>query len=82
MPAAGKQTSISIRELVEKGFLQPLKRGRPPLYATEEERREAHKAQQRECVKRHTARIKEARRAMNAVEAKPARSQNVTVKVF
>jgi hypothetical protein len=39
MPSAKKQ-SVSLQELVEKGFFRPLKRGRPPLYDTDEERRE------------------------------------------
>jgi hypothetical protein len=65
MPSAKKQ-SVSLQELVEKGFLQPLKRGRPPLYNTDEERREVHRAQQRECVKRHAERVREARRHMQA----------------
>ena len=62
--SARKRQTISLRELVEKGIIEPVKRGRPCLYATEAERREAHKAQQRECVKRHAARVKEARRTL------------------
>jgi len=70
MPSAKKQ-SVSLQELVEKGFLQPLKRGRPSLYATDEERREVHRAQQRECVRRHAERVKEARRHMQAASLEP-----------
>ena len=61
---ATKRPNVSLQELVEKGFLQPLKRGRPPLYKTDEERREVHRAQQRECVRRHAERVKQARRLM------------------
>ncbi len=63
MPSAKKQ-SVSLQELVEKGFLQPAKRGGPPLYDTDEERRKVHRAQQRECVRRHAQRVKEALRMM------------------
>jgi hypothetical protein len=58
-----KQT-VSLQDLIEKGFLQPVKRGRPALYATDEERLEVHRAQQRECVRKHALRVKEARRLM------------------
>ena len=50
----------TLRGLVEKGYVQPVKLGRPPIYATDEERKEAHRVQQRACVKRHAARVKEA----------------------
>ena len=63
MPSTKKQ-SVSLQELVEKGFLQPVKRGRPPLYATDEERRAVHRAQQRACVRRHAQRVKEALQMM------------------
>ena len=63
MPTSQKQ-SVSLKDLVEKGFLEPLKRGRPSLYATDDERRDVHRAQQRECVRRHAERVKEARRKM------------------
>jgi hypothetical protein len=53
-------TRSSVSELVEKGFLQPMKRGRPPIYSNAEEKREAYRAQQRICVKRHAERVKEA----------------------
>ena len=53
--------NISFQELVEKGFLEPVKRGRPSLYSTDEERHEAHRAQQKQCIKRHAARVKDAR---------------------
>ena len=53
--------NISFQELVEKGFLEPVKRGRPSVYSTDEERHTAHKAQQKECMKRHAARVKQAR---------------------
>ena len=49
--------NISFQELVEKGFLEPVKRGRPSLYSTDE----AHRAQQKQCIKRHAARVKDAR---------------------
>jgi hypothetical protein len=57
-------TRSSVSELVEKGFLQPLKRGRPPIYSNAEEKREAYRAQQRICVKRHAERVKEAQLLM------------------
>lgn len=63
MPSV-KKHSVSLQELVEKGFLQPAKRGRPSLYATDEERRAVHRAQQRECVRKHALRVKEALRLM------------------
>ena len=56
------------QELIERGFLQQPRRGRPRIYATPEESLEVKKAQQRECVKRHAARIKEARELMKASE--------------
>ena len=66
----------STRELVEMGFLQPAKRGRPPIYATEEERKAAFRAQQRVCMKKHAERVKEAKRCMLE-----AQSQNLDIAV-
>ena len=70
MPSVTKH-SVSLQELVEKGFLQPVKRGRPPLYATDEERRAVHRAQQRACVRRHAERVKEALRMMQEASDEP-----------
>ena len=70
MPSVTKH-SVSLQELVEKGFLQPVKRGRPPLYATDEERRAVHRAQQRACVRRHAQRVKEAMRIMQEASDEP-----------
>ena len=70
MPSVTKH-SVSMQELVEKGYLQPVKRGRPPLYATDEERRAVHRAQQRACVRRHAQRVKEALRMMQEASDEP-----------
>ena len=40
------------------------KRGRPTIYATEEERKAAFRAQQKVCMKKHAERVKEAKRRM------------------
>ena len=58
--------AITVAELVSAGFLQPSKRGRRCLYETDEERLAVKRAQQRECMKRHNARIKEACEQMKA----------------
>lgn len=63
MPSIAKP-KVSMQELIDNGFLEPIKRGRPCVYKTDEERQAAHKAQQRECMKRHSARLKEARARM------------------
>ena len=55
---------VTVKELIDKGFLQPTKRGRPSLYSSDEERKEVHRSQQRACVKRHAERVKEARQLM------------------
>jgi chromosome segregation and condensation protein ScpB len=52
---------VSIQELVEKGFLQSIKRGRPSLYATDEERSEAQRAQHKARQQRYEQRLKEVR---------------------
>ena len=57
-----KRNGCTTRELVEKGFLQPVKRGRPSIYATEEERKAAFRAQQKACVRKHAERVREAKR--------------------
>ena len=57
--------SASVQELIDRGFLPPSRRGRPRIYATPEESLEVKRAQQKECVKRHTARVKEARELMS-----------------
>ena len=64
-------TRSSVSELVEKGFLQPMKRGRPPIYASAEEKHEAYRAQQRICVKRHAERVKEALLLMKQSQDRP-----------
>jgi hypothetical protein len=53
-----------IRTLVDKGFLQPAKRGRPSIYATDEERKAAFRAQQKVCMKKHAERVREAKQRM------------------
>ena len=63
MPAVAKPKP-TLQELIDNGFLEPVKRGRPAVYANDEERRAAHKVQQKECMKRHLARVKEARARM------------------
>ena len=64
-------TRSSVSVLVEKGFLQPMKRGRPPIYGSAEEKREAYRAQQRICVKRQADRVKEAQLLMKQSLDKP-----------
>ena len=59
-------TDRRFKDLVEKGFLTPAKRGRPCLYSTDEERRTVRQAQQRVCMKRHNERLKEAKQRMLA----------------
>ena len=59
-------TDQRFKDLVEKGFLTPAKRGRPSLYTTDEERFRARQAQQRVCMKRHNERLKEAKQRMLA----------------
>jgi hypothetical protein len=63
-PVAKPKPSVEV--LHATGFLKPVKKGRPPIYETDEERRLAHKAQQKECTKRHAARVREARAQMLA----------------
>jgi hypothetical protein len=72
-----KRNSCSTRELVDKGFLQPVKRGRPTIYATEEERKAAFRAQQKVCMKKHAERVKEAKRCM--LEAEADNAENLAV---
>lgn len=62
------QQEITFAELVSKGFLKPSKRGRPCLYETDEERLAVKRAQQKECMRRHNARVKEARELLKATE--------------
>ena len=67
--AGQKRNVCTTRELVEKGFLQPVKRGRPSIYATEEERKAAFRAQQKACMRKHAERVREAKRCMLEAEA-------------
>jgi hypothetical protein len=59
-------TALTASVLVEQGFLQPLKRGRPRVYPTSEEQAAAKRAQQKVCARRHAERVKEARALMKA----------------
>ena len=68
-------TDRRFKDLVEKGFLTPAKRGRPSLYTTDEERCRARQAQQRVCMKRHNDRLKEAKQRMLAAAAEAANSK-------
>lgn len=61
---ASTRKRSSISALVDKGFLEPAKRGRPPIYATDEERKAALRAQQKVCMARHNERVQEAKRRM------------------
>ena len=58
----------TLSELAQKGVAQPAKLGRPRLYETDEERLAAKKAQQRACVVRHAARVKEAMKLLKEQE--------------
>ena len=64
-----RKQSVSLQELIEQGYLEPVKRGRPPLYASDEERRAVHHAQQKECVRRHNERVQTARKLMQQAQA-------------
>ena len=59
-------TTLTASVLVEQGYLQPLKRGRPRVYPTDEEQAAAKRAQQKVCARRHAERVKEARMLMKA----------------
>jgi hypothetical protein len=63
--------------LVEKGFMPPPKRGRPAIYATDEERKAAVKEQKRVCSKRYIERIREA--AMKVLEQASSVEQSSSV---
>ena len=66
----GRMPSVSVEELISKGFLQLPKRGRPRIYATPEESYAVKRAQQKECARRHTERVREARELLRmAVES-------------
>jgi len=53
-----------INRAVELGLVQPAKIGRPKRYATDEERREVLKMQQRACRRRYHERLYEAIEAL------------------
>ena len=54
------------QKLVEGGFLEKLKPGRPPIYHTDEERLAALREQKKACSKRHSDRLREARTRLAA----------------
>ena len=64
-------TALTTAALVEQGYLQPLKRGRPRLYPTVEEQAAAKREQQKVCSKRHAERVKAARTLMKASLEEP-----------
>ena len=52
--------TVTMQSLIEQGFITPAKVGRPPIYATDQERYTAHRQQQRICWKRWYDRKQEA----------------------
>ena len=52
---------VNLQSLFDAGLMQPVKRGRPPLYTTNEERILILKKQKKECNQRYLARLREAK---------------------
>ena len=74
MPVA---RTVSVEELISKGFLQPSKRGRPRIYPTPEESYAVKRQQQKECNLRHAERVKEARELLKRVGESQEQPQGV-----
>jgi hypothetical protein len=64
-------TALTTAVLIEQGYLQPSKRGRPRVYPTDEEQVAAKRAQQKVCAKRHAERVRAARALMKATLEEP-----------
>jgi hypothetical protein len=64
-------TALTTAVLIEQGYLQPSKRGRPRVYPTDEEQAAAKRAQQKVCAKRHAERVRAARMLMKASLEEP-----------
>jgi hypothetical protein len=50
-----------VQSLQDQGLLRPSKRGRPPIYKSDEERREALLAQKRACNHRYEDKLRAAK---------------------
>ena len=61
MSACSNRRKESLQTLMDAGLLQPVKRGRPPIYENDEDRLAALKKQKKVCSQRYGERIKAAR---------------------
>ena len=75
MPVDAQKRRELVQALQDQGLLQPSKRGRPPLYKTDEERREALLAQKRVCNRRYDKKLRTAQALLAASQSE----QNILV---
>ena len=61
MSACRNRRKESLQTLMDAGLLQPVKRGRPPIYENDDDRLAALKKQKKDCSQRYGERIKNAR---------------------
>jgi len=55
-----------VKRLIEGGYMELPKRGRPPIYTTDDERKQALMAQKRLCCKTYRDRLRDANLKMIA----------------
>ena len=59
---------LNLQSLLDAGLMNPVKRGRPPLYKDQEERIAVLKNQKKECNQRYLARLRDAKNKLVLVE--------------
>ncbi len=77
MTCVAERRKESLQSLVDAGYLQPLKRGRPAIYQNGDERRAALKLHNNICSQRYGERVRAARALLNDSVRSTVNIQNV-----
>ena len=65
-PASHIQRTELVKKLFDEGFMSKIKRGRPPIYQSDEDRTAALRAQRKACSQRYAERLRAAMSLLRA----------------
>ena len=79
MTCVAQRRKESLQTLIDSGFLQPLKRGRPQIYQNDEDRLAALKEQKKACSRNYGERVRAARALLKEAPRSTDEVKNVEV---